>query len=347
MSSGHDPRGWPPSEGYAPSTGYPPAGPGGVGHPAARLMPAGEPSPAAKFSWRLLHSWWLLLPILGLSCLGGFGFLYVGLRARRPAWWLAGCCYLVVGWAAFILTGSSDSESAFSDWMVGLMLAVWIAGIVHACLINSAWLRHLAGYRPWYEQPIGGYPPGTLAPPPSLSPATPPTYPTYPSTSSSYPPATPVDPPTYPPTGPTSGWYPPTQSTAPAYSPPTAPGYPVGDPTFAAYPPPLPTDYFGPAAGSGPGQPVTPAGPTEANTGPLEVNTAGLNDLAALPGFDSQRAGQVLIERDRRGGFGSLSEFVAAAGLAPHEYARLRDRLVCARPIRPPGQPPQGRVLDV
>ncbi|MGC5031763.1 helix-hairpin-helix domain-containing protein [Micromonospora sp. DT229] len=341
MSSGHDPRGWPPSEGYAPSTGY----------PAARLMPAGEPSPASKFSWRLLHSWWLLLPILGLSCLGGFGFLYVGLRARRPAWWLAGCCYLVVGWAAFILTGSSDSESAFSDWMVGLMLAVWIAGIVHACLINSAWLRHLAGYRPWYEQPIGGYPPGTLAPPPSLSPGTPPTYPTYPSTSPSYPsatpaypstspaypPTTPVDPPTTP-TYPTSGWYPPTQS--------TGPGYPAADPTFAAYPPPLPTDYLGPAAGSVPDQ-VTPAGPTDANTGPLEVNTAGLNDFAALPGFDSQRAGQVLTERDRRGGFGSLSEFVAAAGLAPHEYARLRDRLVCAPPPQPPWQPPQGRVLDV
>lgn len=330
MSSGPDPSGWPP------------------GYPAARLMPVGEPLPAAKFSWRLRHSWWLLLPIFGLSCLGGFGFLYVGLRARRPAWWLAGCCYLVVGWAAFVLTGASGSESSLSDWMVGLILAVWIASIVHACLINSAWLSHRAGYRPWYEQRIGGYPPGTLAPPPRVNSVAPPTHPTapaYPPTSPAYPSAAPA----HPPSSPTAAWYPPAQPAAPTYPTglPTTPAYSAGDPTFAAYPPPLPpTDHFG--AGPVPGQPVDAAGPQVAHTGPVEVNTAGLDDLAGLPGFDPQRARQVLAERDRRGGFGSLSEFVAAAGLAPHEYARLRDRLVCAPPAPPtPGQPPQGRVLDV
>ncbi len=304
MSSAPEPGRWPPL----------------TGHP-----PPGQPSPAAKFSWRLMHSWWLLLPILGLSCLGGFGFLYVGLRARRPAWWIAGIGYLLIGWTAFVLTGEANSESALSDWMAGLVLAVWAASIVHAFLINSSWLKWRAGHRPWYaEQPPGGpgspYPPGPLAPPPSLSP----TAPEYPST----PPISPA----YP-------------SEAP-----TMPVYPAGDPTFAAYPPlPQPTDYFGPgpAAGPVPDQRVD-AGPQAANTGPVEVNSAGPHDLAALPGFDPQRARQVLAERDRRGGFGSLSEFVAAAGLAPHEYARLRDRLVCAPPVPPaPGLPPQGRVLDV
>ncbi|CCH16270.1 Conserved hypothetical protein [Micromonospora lupini str. Lupac 08] len=29
------------------------------------------------------------------------GFLYVGLRARRPTWWIAGIVYLVIGWTAF------------------------------------------------------------------------------------------------------------------------------------------------------------------------------------------------------------------------------------------------------
>ena len=238
----------------------------------------------------------------------------MGLRARRPAWWIAGIGYLLVGWTAFALVGEADSESALSDWMAGLVLAVWAASIVHACLINSSWLQWRAGHRPWYaEQPPGGpgnpYPPGTLAPPPSLSPPTP----AYPSEA------------------------------------PTMPLHPPGQPTSAWYPPTQPTDYFGPgpAAGPVPDQPVD-AVRSEVNTGPVEVNTVGLHVLAALPGFDPQRARQVLAERDRRGGFGSLSEFVAAAGLAPHEYARLRDRLVCAPPAPPaPGLPPQGRVLDV
>ena len=279
MSSAPEP-GWP----------HPPAG-----HPSAGHPPVGQsPPPAASFGWRLKHSWWLLLPVLGLSCLGGVGFLYVGLRARRPAWWIAGIGYLLVGWTAFILTGEADRDSPLADWMAGLVLVVWITGIVHAFMINSSWLRWRAGYRPWYaEQPPGGpggaYPPGTLAPPPGLTPAAPPA---------------PLNPPPYPPTQPA---------------------------------------YFG----SGPAAAPVPA-PGAGTGAPLDVNAARLDDLAVLPGFDPQRARQVLTERDRRGGFGSLSEFTAAAGLAPHEYARLRDRLVCTPPAPPSvGQPPPGRVLDV
>ncbi|TCB90984.1 hypothetical protein E0H26_26205 [Micromonospora zingiberis] len=294
MSSAPEP-GWPHSPAGHPSAGHPSAGHPPAGHPSAGQTPP----PAASFSWRLKHSWWLLLPVLGLSCLGGVGFLYVGLRARRPAWWIAGIGYLLIGWTAFILTGEAQRGSGLADWMAGLVLVVWITSIVHAFMINSAWLRWRAGYRPWYTEqrpggPSGAYPPGTLAPPPGLSPATPPAQ-------------------------------------------PTSPGFaPVGSAQqAAAYYGPGPAAATGPAQGAGP-------------VGPLDVNAARLDDLAALPGFDPQRARQVLTERDRRGGFGSLTEFTAAAGLAPHEYARLRDLLVCPPPGRPAaGQPPQGRVLDV
>jgi DNA uptake protein ComE-like DNA-binding protein len=80
----------------------------------------------------------------------------------------------------------------------------------------------------------------------------------------------------------------------------------------------------------------------------VDINTAGLDQLAALPGFDTSRAQNVLAERARRGGFGSVAEFAAVAGLAPHEYAPLRDLLVCSPPPGPyGGPPPQGRVVDV
>ncbi|SCF34050.1 Helix-hairpin-helix motif-containing protein [Micromonospora viridifaciens] len=296
----------------------------------------GPAAPAASLGWRLLHSWWLLLPALGFSCLGGIGFLYVGLRARRPAWWIPGIVYLVLGWAAFIVVGESDRESALSDWAAGAVLAIWIGSILHAALINPAWLRWRAGYRPWYQQPAGAAswpggqdPSGPLAPPPAAAPG----VPDQPSTAWQCPPGSPA----YPPTTPA---YPPASSAYPPASPGYAPAAPAPDPTFLAQPP---ADFYGPGPAAAPvPAPGQPASPTL-----IDVNTAGPAEFAALPGFDAQRAHQLLNERDRRGGFSSLAEFAGAANLAPHEYARLRDLLVCAPPVPPaPGQP-GGRVLDV
>ncbi|GIJ29754.1 hypothetical protein Vqi01_49160 [Micromonospora qiuiae] len=309
------------------------------GRPSWGQPPVGQPQPpAASFKWRLMHSWWLLLPVLGMSCLGGLGFLYVGLRARRPAWWIAGIGYLLVGWTAFILAGESDPDAPLGDWMAGLVLVVWLTSIVHAAMINSSWLRWRAGYRPWYAQqpaPGGpGYPPGTLAPPPGASPPAPPFGASPPAPP--FPGVGPAAPP-FPGVGPAAPPFPGAGPAAPPAHPPT--GFPPAGST---------SDYFG----SGPVAAPVPIGGEprrlDVAAAPLDVNAARPEEFAALPGLDPQRVRQALAERDRRGGFGSVSEFVAAAGLAPHEYARLRDNLVCSPPVRPAsGLPPQGRVLDV
>ena len=66
-------------------------------HPAGRV--AGPPPPVhhgqpwRSVWWRIGHSSWLLAPILSFGCLSLAGFLYVGIRARRPAWWIAGIAY--------------------------------------------------------------------------------------------------------------------------------------------------------------------------------------------------------------------------------------------------------------
>ncbi|MEU2661970.1 helix-hairpin-helix domain-containing protein [Micromonospora sp. NPDC007220] len=363
----------------------------------------GWPPPAVprpSTTWQVLQSWWLLLPVLGCSCLGGLGFIYVGLRAQRAAWWLPGIFYTVVGSAAFLVVGESDQESALSDWAVGVLLAVWIASILHAALINPAWLRWLTDRRARFAAtawPGGAYPlaplpgaapagpiphpypgmsptyqPGSTAgypspayPPgyPPASPAYPPGSPAYPQGSSSYPPESSYPPasssyppgsPSYPPASsaypPGSPVYPPASTTG---HPPTSTGYPplAADPTLAPAVDPFPT---GPITSlpwqpdaPAPGQPDAPASGPPAGP-PVDVNAAGPGDLAALPGFDPQRARQVLAERERRGSFGSLAEFAAAANLAPHEYARLRDAVECVPPAGPaPDRPPPGRVLDV
>ncbi len=307
MSTGPD-GGWP-----AYPAGPPPAAYG----PGAPATPIADPNPASNWRWRLLHSWWLLLPTLGCSCLGGFGFIYVGLRARRPAWWISGIGYALLGWAAFATVGSAEEKSVLSQVSTAATLVIWLGCILHALLINSAWLRWQATHRPWYQQPAGwsatGYPPGPpgpFAPPPGVVPG-PTAWPYGSTTTADYPVSVPpgnlmTDSPAPPP--PTASWD-----------------------TPAAPPPPPAATWDTPPAGS-----------------LVDVNTATAAQLAELPGFDSARVHRALAERESRRGFGSVAEFVAAADLAPHEYARLRDVLICVPPAdsNTPGAA-HGRVLDI
>ncbi|GAB3868283.1 ComEA family DNA-binding protein [Dactylosporangium cerinum] len=248
--------------------------------------PDRPPNPGAQLSWRVLHSWWLLLPILGSGCLGGIGFIYIGLRARRPSWWIPGIGYLLLGCGSFTIFGQVSTTSAASDWAFGVVFAGWIAGIVHACLINSSWLQWQAHHVPWYAQPT--------APPPT------------------WPAATPFAPSAFAP---------------PAFAPPAFP------PTSVPLPPTMQVQ---------PGTYYAPAPPV------VDVNTATAEELARLlPGFDLDRAHQLVAERQARSGFTSVDEFAFAAGLAPHQFAPLRTQMTCSPPTPPTGHAPQGRVLDV
>ncbi|MEJ3750984.1 helix-hairpin-helix domain-containing protein [Actinomycetes bacterium KLBMP 9797] len=127
----------------------------------------------------------------------------------------------------------------------------------------------------------------------------------------------------------------------PALSGPTdlaPPPEPVGLPVGLA---PPPGDYYGPG----------PAARTVldiARPAPIDVNSAEARHITTLPGFHPDRVKRVLAERRARRGFGSIEEFAAAASLAPHEFVRIRDLVVC-NPLPPtrPNPPAQGRILDV
>ncbi|MFG2043191.1 ComEA family DNA-binding protein [Dactylosporangium sp. NPDC048998] len=223
----------------------------------------------ASFGWRLRNSWWVLLTILGLGCLSGSGFLYVGITARRPAWWIIGVTYFVLAWSGLVAINRLPRDSQLSTAIAVGYFALWFASIVHALILNGSWLRWRAANRPWFEQRPAAAPATALAPPP----------------------------------------------------------------VFA--PPPVPAAL------------VIPAAPAAA----VEVNFATAAQLAEAGLFDLARAERVVADREARGGFQTVEEFAATAGLAPHEFARLRAFLTCTpRPRAPQPQPqPQpggGRVLD-
>ncbi|MFI1192376.1 helix-hairpin-helix domain-containing protein [Micromonospora sp. NPDC020750] len=336
------PDGWPPS--WPPASGppaYPPPGPPGYPLPPAAgpkgYPPPGPPtwagappvrSPRVNVWWRLRHSWWLLLPIFGFSCFGGIGFLYVGIRARRSDWWIPGIVYLLASWGGFIGIGVAEKGSDASAWCFGLWFAAWVVSVMHALGVNVFWLRWRAGHRPGYARPAPGwpgsaYPPGVLAPPPG------------PPVGGGF--GSPVSGP--PVVGQPGGYWAAGPAATKVPGDPTAgPLLPMADPTAAPLGFGAPLDFGAPVFGP----PTSP--PPDAAPSPVDVNAAGAGQLAALPGFDAARAGRVLVAREARRGFGSVAEFAAAAELAPHEYARLRDLLVCGPPAHPGTS--GGRVLD-
>ena len=274
--------------------------------------------------------------MLTFGCLSAVGFAYVGVRARTPAWWIAGLAYTVLATTCFFLGPELPEDSVASDVTFLVLMVVWITSIVHALVINGTWLRWRAGYVPWHAQPVGWPAPaasgGPLpAPLQGLVPEPEQFYATRPGTTLS--PPTPTPTPT--PTGSESAGTAPTGS-GPADTAPTG---------------------FTPGAGvsradTGSGlvgrqldiETATGSEPTGER---LDVNTATVRQLAALPGFGADRAARVISERQARRGFADVADFADAAGLAPHELVRVRDRVFCGPGAGAVPVPRHGRILDV
>jgi hypothetical protein len=90
--------------------------------------------------------------------------------------------------------------------------------------------------------------------------------------------------------------------------------------------------------------PPSPATPSSTAAELIDVNTANQRTLAQLTGIDRGLAKTLLADRTKRGGFGSLEDFAASAGLQPHQIVRLRDEAFCSP--RPRAARSFGRRVD-
>lgn len=56
---------------------------------------------------------------------------------------------------------------------------------------------------------------------------------------------------------------------------------------------------------------------------PIGINSAGPDDLAALPGIGEELAGRIISYREEKGGFTSVSELVEVRGIGDKKFAAI------------------------
>jgi DNA uptake protein ComE-like DNA-binding protein len=64
---------------------------------------------------------------------------------------------------------------------------------------------------------------------------------------------------------------------------------------------------------------------------PIDVNAAGADDLAAVPGFTPRVAAEVVAERGRGGPYRDLGDLLRVRGIGPARLERARPHLACGR----------------
>lgn len=122
-------------------------------NPTARL---------ADRKWRIRHSAWLLAPIFGFGMLSFIGFVYVAFRVRSRKFWIAcfvGCAGSAFTWIGESIWGSTSDGDKNGTWGAGIMMAVWVALILYAFIINRDYLRWRASRTradAWYNQAGNG-----------------------------------------------------------------------------------------------------------------------------------------------------------------------------------------------
>jgi len=251
-------------------------------------------------------------------------FLYAGLRARKRSWLIWSALY-ALPWVPFILAvppeGQEDPPGfgVFDAAMV-LFLILWAVSSIHAFSIRGEYLRRIAERRT-KQRDASAHSVTSVAATDSTPGVNPPPADWY---------ANPAG-------GAGQRWWNGSQWTAHTQGPP--PSVSTVNSNAVTQSGPSTTEGF-----SGPFDPE--AGRQKELAQPLDLNSAGEEELAALPGIGAVLSKRIVTERHERGGFASVDEMAVAVALKPHVLQRLRSVLTVSERPDLPSDRPRGRVVD-
>ncbi len=274
-------------------------------------------------TWRLLNSWWIVLPLVSFGLLSWVGFFIAGVQLRRPKYWISTAVYLVLMVAGLWVSDRTDSvgETVFTV----SLLVCFIGAFLQSIVMNRRYLIELAHRRSWYQAQWPGPAPARDGGQQGQFHGVPhgpygPAQGTYPA-------------------GPPQGGlsqvdgrsWPMSPSGASGYVPPQPVGMASNTGSFVGVPPATLTGAVGPRTVEG------PIG--------VDVNSASALELAAVQAVGPELAERIVGTRQVRGPFRDLDDLAFTLGLQPHELIRIRDHLVVRVPTAPP-EGSRGRLLD-
>ncbi|HHL40126.1 MAG TPA: helix-hairpin-helix domain-containing protein [Deltaproteobacteria bacterium] len=91
--------------------------------------------------------------------------------------------------------------------------------------------------------------------------------------------------------------------------------------------------FFGPSPSAGV---RSLAGPPPVPGVPIDINSAGIEELVLLPGIGYGLAGAIVAERARRGGFGSVGELLYVRGIGASRLRALEGLVFAGSRQSPP-----------
>ncbi len=274
----------------------------------------------ADRTWRWRHSIYTLWALFL-----GFGFVslfYTGARAKKSKWLVWGALYGVVVIGAIAVGGELSPDDPDAPAPLGanvaytLLMIVWVVSAIHVFRERKEWLRWkaAAANRPrWFDAaPAAAM---TTTPQADLS-------------------GIGLD-------DPTAAYLAGPQPTTPPAS------VPAPTPTSSGRRLPPPPTAPPPGRDTGP----TPPGPAVTSPPPaahsIDLNTASLDEIAALPGVGVATARRIVDERQRRGGFASVDEAAVAANVQPHVRSRLAQLATVSERQEREARRSAGRIVDI
>lgn len=311
-------------------------------------------------AWAVANSWWILATFVPIGLASFIAFLYIGFRVKNNTWRNFGFLYL-----GLLIIGLYIPSY---DMGVRILLLSWIASIIHAFIIRSAYLVQLDVVKEnedileqqrrqqlWQENQnrFQGAPYGQPRPQ-SGSGHRPPLPRNMPPLPGSIPPPSghrsPLPGNAPPPSGhrpplpgnvpPPSGNMPPLPGNVPPSSG-NMPPLPGGVPPLSGNMPPLGVTSPSPSGN----MPPTVRAPLDGKI--IDINTASEAQIASITEIGIVLAKRVVIKRQELGGFRSFEQFSQVMGLKEHTMRSIAQIVVFSQATSNNiTQPKSGRIID-